>query len=74
MLAVPAVAGAIVMKLMDIGIGEGYLLPFIAIGAAVILFVAALVVGLFTRTTFPSLLGVFAGLMLVAIGGRMMLR
>ena len=73
MLAVPAVVGAIVVKLMDIGIGEGYLLPFIAIGAVVVLFVAALVIGLITRTTIPSMLGVFIGLVLVAIGGRMML-
>ena len=74
MLAVPAVVGAIILKLMDIGIGEGYLLPFIAIAAVVVLFVAALVIGLFTHTTIPSMLGMFTGLTLVAIGGGIMLQ
>lgn len=73
MLAVPAIVAAIVVKLMDIGVGEGHLLPFIAICLVVVLFVAALVIGLFTRTTIPSMLGVFTGLIVVAIGGGMML-
>jgi len=63
------VVGAILLKLLDAGSAVGYTFPFVGIGIAVILFVAAPVSGLATRTALPSLLGALAGLILAFMLG-----
>ncbi|MDN4037506.1 hypothetical protein [Massilia sp. YIM B02443] len=69
--AAPAIAaiGLMVLEHMDFGANVGILLPLIGIIVIAVLFVTALAVGLSTRTTLASLLGMFTGLVLTVVVG-----